>query len=122
MNYIIEIKGFYDLVMSKQLSTGQIALWHALMHINNKCAWIEWFTAPISTLKLLTGLSKESIIKNRKILKKIGLVDFKPNGTRATSYSLRDSLQNGLQNGLQDSLQNGLQNGLRDSTPLTKLN
>ena len=54
MNYIAEIKAFYDLVQVKQLSTGQIALWNALMYINNKCAWIEWFTVPNILLELNT--------------------------------------------------------------------
>ena len=56
MNYIAEIKAFYDLVQVKQLSTGQIALWNALMYINNKCSWIEWFTVPNLTLELNTGM------------------------------------------------------------------
>lgn len=58
MNYLAEIKAFYDLVPIKRLSTGQIALWHALMAINNKCAWIEWFTVSNLTLELNTGLSR----------------------------------------------------------------
>ena len=69
MNYLTEIKGFYDLVQIKQLSTGQIALWHGLMHINNKCNWNEWFTVANLTLQLVTGLSRAGINKNRNVLK-----------------------------------------------------
>src|SRR5690606_10112168 len=88
MNYIAEIKAFYDLVQVKQLSTGQVALWHALMVINNKCAWIEWFTVPNLTLELYTGLSRSGVYKARNALKQLGIIDFKPNGTKATSYKL----------------------------------
>lgn len=88
MNYIREINAFYDLVQVKQLSTGQIALWHALMQINNKCAWTKWFTAPNLTLELTTGLSRKGIYNARNILKQHGIIDFKSNGQKATSYKL----------------------------------
>ena len=125
MNYITEIKGFYDLVEMKCLSTGQIALWHALMYVNNKCYWEEWFTVPNLTLELLTGLTRQSISKNRNVLKQAGLIDFKSNGTKATSYtlkSLQDSLQSSLQDSLQDSLQGSLQSSLQDSCTLININ
>ena len=79
MNYIAEIKAFYDLVQVKQLSTGQIALWNALMYINNKCAWIEWFTVPNILLELNTGMSRSGVLKARNSLKQLGLIDFKTN-------------------------------------------
>lgn len=125
MNYITEIKGFYDLVEMKRLSTGQIALWHALMYVNNKCYWEEWFTVPNLTLELLTGLTRQSISKNRNVLKQAGLIDFRSNGTKATSYmlkSLQDSLQDGLQDGLQSGLQPSLQGSLQDSCTLININ
>lgn len=67
-----------------KLSSGQIALWYALMEINNKCAWIEWFTAANQTLETLSGLSRAGINKNRNVLKQLGLIDFKSNGKKAT--------------------------------------
>lgn len=88
MNYIAEIKAFYDMVQVKQLSQGQIALWHALMYINNKCAWIEWFSVPNMTLELNTGLSRSGIAKARNALKQYGLIDFKQNSTKATTYKM----------------------------------
>lgn len=124
MNYMAEIKAFYDLVQVKQLSTGQIALWHGLMHINNKCAWIEWFTVPNLTLELHTGLSRSGIYKARNVLKQHGLIDFKPNGTKATSYmmiSLLNSKQGSVQESNQttvpmtNSKQGSVQDGKQDS-------
>lgn len=88
MNYITEIRAFYDLAMTNRFSTGQIALWHALMHICNKSGWSKWFSAPNITLEILTGLSARSILSARNALKQAGLIDFRTNGTKATSYTL----------------------------------
>lgn len=121
MNYLTEIKAFYDLVQIKQLSTGQIALWHGLMYINNKCDWNEWFTVANLTLQLETGLSRAGINKNRNVLKQLGLIDFKPNTTKATSYkiiTMSKSNQVSSQISNQDSNQISNQN----SSTLNKLN
>ena len=125
MNYIAEIKAFYDLVQVKQLSQGQIALWHALMYINNKCAWIEWFSVPNIMLELNTGLSRSGIAKARNVLKQYGLIDFKPNGTKATSYKLITMLKSeqvGNQDSKQDGKQVGNQSGTQNSGTLNKRN
>ena len=129
MNYIAEIKAFYDLVQVKQLSTGQIALWNALMYINNKCAWIEWFTVPNILLELNTGMSRSGVLKARNSLKQLGLIDFKANGTKATSYkihtiakSTQESNQVSTQDGVQDGKQVSTQDGVQDSNTLNKLN
>ena len=55
MNYITEILAFYDWLESNRLSTSAVALWHALMAINNKCKWEPDFSASIDTLKWRTG-------------------------------------------------------------------
>lgn len=119
MNYLTEIKGFYDLVQIKQLSTGQIALWHGLMHINNKCSWNEWFTVANLTLQLVTGLSRAGINKNRNVLKQLGLIDFKANTTKATSYKLI-TIAKSNQVSSQDSSQISNQIGNQISSTLNK--
>ena len=117
MNYLAEIKAFYDLVQIKQLSTGQIALWNALMYINNKCGWNEWFTVANLTLQLTTGLSRAGINKNRNVLKQLGLIDFKPNTTKATSYKIITMSKSN-----QVSSQISNQIGNQNSSTLNKLN
>lgn len=117
MNYIQQIRAFDDFKLYKtRLSAGQIALWHALMSINNKTGWQEWFTAANVTLELFSGLSRSSILKDRNILKQLGLIDFKTNGQKATSYhvcilymsnSVQDSKQDSKQGSKQDSKQDG---------------
>ena len=127
MNYISQIREFYNLQMTKPLSTGQIALWHALMHINNKCAWKEWFTSPNMTLELLTGLTRQGINKARNTLKQLGFIDFKLNGTKATSYKVNrlytsNSTQASIQASVQAGVQAGLQAGVQNSSTLNKPN
>lgn len=125
MNYIAEIKAFYDIAQVKQLSTGQIALWHALMYINNKCAWIEWFSVPNIMLEINTGLTRDGIAKARNILKQKELIDFKSNGTKATSYKLNriaNFIQDSMQDCIQDNIQNSIQNSLQSSKTLNKQN
>lgn len=125
MNYLAEIKAFYDLVQVKQLSTGQIALWHALMAINNKCAWIEWFTVSNIMLELNTGMSRSGVLKARNSLKQFGLIDFKANGTKATNYkmiTMAKSKQDSTQDSEQASKQDSEQVGKQDSNTLNKLN
>lgn len=124
MDYIKQILAFDDYLMYNQgLSSGQIALWRALMSINNKTRWSEWFTASNQTLETLAGLSRQGINKNRNVLKQLGLIDFQTNGRKATSYHIcklytSDSVQESLQedvsklstsNSLQESVQDSLQ-------------
>lgn len=105
-----EIDEFYDLLLVRPLSAGQIALWHALNFIHNKCNQ-EWFTVANQTLQLFSGLkSRQSIVENRNVLKQLGLIDFKSQGTKATFYRVINTscLSNGQDN-IQASRQDGLQ-------------
>lgn len=110
MNYLKQLQAFRDYQMFEtELSSGQIALYYALLQINNKCAWIEWFTAANQTLETLSGLSRSGINKNRNVLKQLGLVDFESNGNRkATSYKIcvlysEDSTHNSTHNSVHNS-------------------
>lgn len=111
MNYILEIKAFQDEVQLKQLSTGQIALWYALMYINNKCNWIEWFTVANRMLESNSGLSRQGILVARNALKQYGYIDFKSNGTKATAYKL---------NSISKFVQSNIQSSVQDTLPISK--
>ena len=93
MNYIKQILAFQDLVEIKGLSAGQIALWHALINVNNKCGWIEWFSVASSKLQIGAGFSESGIRKAREALKQLGIIDFQFQGTHATKYHLTDLTQ-----------------------------
>ncbi len=112
MNYISMINNFWDYATTNPLPTGQVALYFALMHINNKCNWVEWFQAPNQVLSVLTGMSRSGILKARNELKQKGLIDFRERGTKATSYML---IVNSTQDSVQDSKQIGVQVSTQDS-------
>lgn len=89
MNYLQQILAFNDYLLYKQeLTSGQIALWYALVAIDNKAGWAKWFTVANRTLESLSGLSRSGISKARNSLKQLELIDFEPNGKKATSYKV----------------------------------
>ena len=128
MNIVRQFLAFDDyLLYNQQLSSGQIALWRALMSINNKAGWAEWFTAANTTIETLSGLSRSGINKNRNSLKQLGLIDFRSNGKKATSYHVctlytSDNTQQSVQDNTQEpplssnSTQESVQQGVQDST------
>ena len=122
MKYIDRINSFWDYATMNPLSTGQVSLYFALLHICNRSYWTEWFQAPNQVLSILTGLSRSGILKARNELKQRNLIDFKERGTKGTLYKLMvldnvqdDAIANSTQDSVQDSTQNGVQNSTQDS-------
>ncbi|OUQ57699.1 hypothetical protein B5E58_09010 [Tyzzerella sp. An114] len=117
MNYILEIKAFYDWLEVNQLSTAGIVLWHALMHIANKTGWQDNFTVAIAVLEIKTGLQKKAIINARNNLKQAGLIDFiSRTGNKSAIYKMNSFVvlketqtepQKGTQIGTQTEPQKG---------------
>ena len=125
MNYLTEILAFNDLLLSNRMSTGQIALWYALMYIDNKCGWAEWFTAPNRTLESHTDLTRDGIAKARNALRQKGLIEFRSNGTKATAYRLvpiSNRIQPCIQGSIQGRMQDDMQGGIQEQPPLNKQN
>lgn len=128
MNYLTIINAFWDWATTNPLSTGQVSLYFALLHVCNKSNWTEWFQAPNQVLSVLTGLSRSGILKARNELKQKGLIDFKERGTKATLYKLiiANSKQKSTQDSTQaektiaNSTQESKQVGVQNSTPLDK--
>ncbi len=138
MNYISLINLFWDSAMTNPLSTGQVSLYMALLHVCNRSNWTEWFQVPNQVLSVLTGLSRSGILKARNELKQKGMIEFRERGTKATVYKIiaeskqvsvqestqvskqekttiakskQVSAQDGVQNGTQISKQDSVQNG-----------
>ena len=122
MKYLSVINSFWDSATTNPLSTGQVSLYMALLHVCNRSNWAEWFQAPNQVLSVLTGLSRSGILKARNELKQRGLLDFRERGTKATLYriiianSKQESVQDCMQNGVQDCMQNGVQDCKQEST------
>ena len=119
MNYLKEIVAFHDLVEIKQLSAGQIALWYALIHINNKTGWKEWFTVSNRTLESYAGLSRKGVQVARNALMQNGFIQIKFNGKKATAYKI---VSNSAQDSTQVSTQVSTQDSTQVSATLYKLN
>ncbi|MGO4888020.1 DnaD domain protein [Anaerobacillus sp. MEB173] len=100
MNYIKELNAFYDRLETNPLSTSAVALWHALLHINNKTAWVPEFAVAVSVLCTKTGLSERAISKARSELKQKGYIDFcSRKGNQSALYQLRSvSFKSGYDN------------------------
>lgn len=116
---------FYTQQMMNPMSSGQIALWHALVYIANKSRWPDWFTVAGITLVQLSGLSSSGVKKARNELKQRGIIDFRANGTKATSYHLNDmqeSSQDSSRNSNQDGSRSSSQDSSRNSSALRKQN
>lgn len=89
LNYILEIKAFYDWLESNRLTSASINLWHALMHIANKTGWQDDFSAPISTLSSKTGLERKAIQRARNQLQQAGRIRcIIPKGNQAVRYTI----------------------------------
>ena len=61
MNYLTEIKLFYDWLETHPLTPAAISLWHGLMFIANRMGWEEEFTIPLSVLEVRTGMSAATL-------------------------------------------------------------
>lgn len=66
MNYIKEMNAFYNQIEINPLSSSAVALWHTLMHINNKTGWKQTFTVAAGVLRIKAGL-KDSAFKRARI-------------------------------------------------------
>lgn len=89
MNYLLQIKAFYDWLVTNPIPADAQALWHALMYINNKCGWTEWFTVSNTTLISMLNISRSQLHKMREILIKKGLVSYKKEqGRKAGKYCI----------------------------------
>ena len=122
MNYIALINSFWDSATTNPLSTGQVSLYFALLHVCNRSNWTEWFQAPNQVLSVLTGMSRSGILKARNELKQRGLIDFRERGTKATSYciTMANSTQVSVQDGVQNSMRNSEQDSVQKSDTLYK--
>ncbi len=89
MNYITEIKAFYDLLETNPLPSSAIAVWHALMHIANKTDWQQEFAVAVSVLEVKTGLNAKAIERARNKLAQAGLITWKKRiGNQSAVYTM----------------------------------
>lgn len=80
MNYLAEIKAFYDRLELNPQPNTVIALWHALMSIANKAGWPDTFTVAQSVLGLRSGLNASALKRARNKLATDGFIEWKQRG------------------------------------------
>ena len=76
MNYIKELNGFREWLLSNELPANAVSLWYTLMSINNSARWKKRFNAPNAIVRQLSGLTKQGLLDARNKLKEQGLIDF----------------------------------------------
>lgn len=87
--YLEEIDAFYDWSMTNTPSTGEIALWHALMSIWRKASYIDEFSVANLVLQSRTGLSRQGVEKARNgLIQKSIIMYSKGKGRKAGKYQL----------------------------------
>lgn len=93
MNYLTEIKMFYDWLETHPLTPPSITLWHGLMFIANRSGWQRELNIPISRLEATTYMTRSSIYRERERLKQANLIDYKSRGGRASSIYVINSFE-----------------------------
>ena len=93
MNYMTEIKLFYERLETYPLSSAAIALWHALMFTANRCGWAEEFSASLGLLMLRTRISRSTLYRTRQELQQAGRISFRSQGGSADSIYAIHSLE-----------------------------
>lgn len=104
MNYLMEIKAFYDRLETNPLPSPAIALWHALMYIANKTGWQEEFGVALSVLVLRSGLNETAVKRARNKLMQEGYITWRSrNGNQSAIYTIKSLVvvQNKIKNDLQ---------------------
>ncbi len=100
MNYLAEIKAFYDRLELNPLPSPAIVLWHALMSIANKTGWQQEFTVAVSILVLKSGLNAQAIKRARNRLEQDGFITWRSRGGNQSAIYHMNSLvvQNNIKN------------------------
>ena len=102
MNYMAEIKMFYDWLETHSLTPAAITLWHGLMFIANRSGWKNPLPISLSTIESRTMIPRASIYRERERLRQAGLIDFATKGGKAsclyTIYSLSQHLASHTEN------------------------
>lgn len=127
MNYISEIRAFRNLAKINSLNASEIALWYALMGINNDFGWQREFTVPVKMLEFEAGLSRSGVYRARNKLKQIGAITWRERAGKSCSVYTINSLvfqydtQSETQGGTQPETQGGTQSE-HNAEPLNKQN
>ncbi len=89
MNYLAEMKAFYDTLAINSLSSHDIALWYALMSIANRSCWKTEFTVALSVLAFYSGMNESTVKRSRNKLAQCGYITWRArNGNQSAVYHI----------------------------------
>lgn len=89
MNYIAEMKAFYDYMIENPISANGQALWHRLMAYANQFGWKREFSITNTRLLLDLSISKSALDRERNLLVQKGLITYKKGtGNQCGLYSM----------------------------------
>lgn len=111
MNYMTEIKLFYDWLETHELTASGISLWHGLMFIANRSGWKKSICIPLSMIEARTAIPRASIFRERDRLCQAGLINYQSIGGKASAIYQINSLEQMLvsQNSTQNDSRSGSQ-------------
>lgn len=121
MNYLTEIRLFYEWLETHHLAPSSITLWHALMYTANRSGWAEQVAIPISILESRTQMTRSTIYRSREQLIERGLIGVEVRGSSFSAIYKMFSLENMLvsqyvsQNVSQNETQSGTQIEMQSS-------
>lgn len=96
MNYLTEIRLFYDWLETHHLAPSSITLWHALMYTANRSGWAEKIAIPISILESRTQMTRSTIYRSREQLVSRGLIGVEVRGSSHSAVYTMQSLESML--------------------------
>jgi hypothetical protein len=89
MNYLVEIRLFYDRIEIAPLSSGAMILWHTLMYLMYKAGWPQELAVSIGTLMARSQLERRGVYRARIILRDNGYIEFREQGgNRSALYKI----------------------------------
>ena len=89
MNYLAELKAFYDTLAVNPLSSHDIALWYALMSIANKSGWKNEFPVALSVLAFFSGANESTVKRSRNKLAQCGYITWRSrSGNQSAVYHI----------------------------------
>lgn len=90
-NYIAHLNGYKGKRKFEPLTSNEIALYWILFEYCNELCFMDWFTAPNSTLEGLSGLSKPAFKRARAELTRKGYIKYREGcGNQAGRYLMVD--------------------------------
>jgi hypothetical protein len=132
MNYIAEINSFNDWLETNDVPKSAVALWYALMHVNNKSNWKKTFAVAVSVLEFKTKFKRSELFKARNILAQKERITWESRGGNSSSvysiipfssdYCVHNTDANGNASGNANGNTNTTQMGTINKLNKTKLN